>query len=189
MKRALLTAGTVAALGCLLSACGEGRSHLTPRIAIAPAASVTDPSRPYEVLSLSGLGRFEGRCPRGAHSWRLRFVDDEMASDAVSYRVGDGQRHTVNVNPGHAITIHLVPNATRTREPAIRFVPPGQGRGRTKAESVPSTEPLGALIYQATEPQTLRATVHLAFTTMGGESGRCALVGSSVHAHTNPNQH
>jgi hypothetical protein len=117
----------------------------------------------------------------------LRFIlDDEEATETVSYRVGNGARRIVNVNPGHAITIQLVPNVARTHEPA--FVPPiGQPRGRTTATTVPTTAPLEALIYQATEPQTLRADIHLALSTIGGESGRCVLVGSAVNAYTYPN--
>jgi hypothetical protein len=52
---------------------------------------------------------------------------------------------------------------------------------------VPSTVALDALIYQGTEPQTLRADIHLALTTIGGESGQCVLVGSTVSAYTYPN--
>jgi hypothetical protein len=141
-----------------------------------------------EVLSLAGLGTFKGRCPRGARSWTLRFVvDNAEANETVSYRVGARPRRTVNVNPGNAITFRLVPNATMTHEPADRFVPPGQGRGRSKATSVPTTAPLRALIYQATEPQTLRDDVRLALSTVGGESGQCVLVGSTVKAYTYPN--
>ncbi len=139
------------------------------------------------VLSLAGLGTFEGRCPRGARSWTLRFVDNGEANEAVSYRVGNGAARLVTVNPGGVITFHLVPNATRTHEPADRFLPPNQGRGRSAATSVPTTAPLYARIYQATEPQTLRADVHLALWAVGGDSGRCGLVSSTVKAYTYPN--
>ncbi len=128
---------------------------------------------------------FVGRCPRGARSWNLRFVATGEATETLSYRVGTGASRTVNVEPAAAIAIHLVPDAARTHEPADRFVPPvGQGRGVATAMSVPTTTPLHAQIYQATEPQTLRADVDLALSTVGGESGQCALVGSTVHANT-----
>jgi hypothetical protein len=52
---------------------------------------------------------------------------------------------------------------------------------------VPTTAPLQIIIYQATEPQTIRADVRLALATIGGESGQCVLVGSSVNAYTYPN--
>ena len=52
---------------------------------------------------------------------------------------------------------------------------------------MPTTVPLHALIYQGTEPQTLRADVDLALSTIGGESGQCILVGSTVRAYTYPN--
>jgi hypothetical protein len=139
-------------------------------------------------VSLAGLGTFIGRCPRAARSWRLRFVDDAQASETISYRVGTGARHTVNINPGNAIGFQLAPNAVRTHEPADRFVPGvGQPRGRLGATSVPTTAPLRAVIYQATEPQTLQADVRLALATVGGESGQCVLVGSAVKAYTYPN--
>jgi hypothetical protein len=52
---------------------------------------------------------------------------------------------------------------------------------------VPTTKPLHAITYQGTEPQTLRADVSLALATIGGESGQCILVGSTVSAYTYPN--
>jgi hypothetical protein len=105
----------------------------------------------------------------------------------VSYRVGNGARHTIHVNPGRSITLHLLPDAARTREPADRFVPPvGQGRGRAGATTVPTTAPLQAVIYQGTEPETLRADVRLALAASGGETGECVLVGSTVNAYTYP---
>jgi hypothetical protein len=55
------------------------------------------------------------------------------------------------------------------------------------AMSVPTTAPLRGVIYQGTEPQTLRADVELALSTLGGESGQCVLVGSNVSAYTYPN--
>jgi hypothetical protein len=53
--------------------------------------------------------------------------------------------------------------------------------------SVPTTKPLKLQIYQATEPQTLRGDIRLALTSIGGESGQCVMVGSSVDANTYPN--
>jgi hypothetical protein len=92
------------------------------------------------------------------------------------------------VNVDGAITFHLIPNLARTHEPADRFVAHiSHGQGRANAMAVPTTAPLNAIIYQATEPQTLRADVRLALSSIGGESGECALVGSTVHAYTYPN--
>lgn len=138
---------------------------------------------------MSALGTFAGSCPRGGRSWTLRFaVPAEGATDTLSYSVGSGARMTVNVNPGDSVAIKLTPNATRTREPVDRFVPPeGQGRGRVGPTSVLTTLPLRAVIDQGTEPQILRADVRLALSTIGGESGQCVLVGSSVNAYSYPN--
>jgi hypothetical protein len=186
------TAGAtlIAVAAISASACGGGhKQHVTQTRAAAPRPVIrsTHPNA-EEVLSLTGLGTFEGRCPRGARVWLLRFIDNQEATDTVSYRVGTGARRTVNVNPSRSITVQLVPGATTTHEPADRFVPPvGQGRGPAAATSVPSTVALDALIYQGTEPQTLRADIHLALTTIGGESGQCVLVGSTVSAYTYPN--
>jgi hypothetical protein len=140
-------------------------------------------------LGLSGLGTFEGRCPRGARFWTLRFVVTGQATETLTYRIGDGGGavRRVSLQPGRAITIDLVADAAKTHEPADRFLPPGQPRGLTTATSVPTTAPLQAMIYQATEPQTLRADVDLALSTNGDGSDRCVLVGSTVRAYTYPN--
>lgn len=188
MRRTAVTATVIGVFVCTPSACGGGHKQRTHRAGTVTSGSATSSERQNDVLSVSGLGTFEGRCPRGAHTWTLRFVATGAATDTVSYRVGTGGRRTVNVNPGKSIAIHLVPDATRTHEPANPFVPPiGQGRGRAKAMSVSTTAPIQALIYQGTEPQTLRADVHLALATIGGESGQCVLVGSTINAYTYPN--
>jgi hypothetical protein len=187
--RAAVALAAAAVLAAAVSACGGNHKQRLQRAAAETPAAASDSAHrdADEVLSLTGLGRLEGRCPRGARSWVLRFVDDAGAGDAVSYRVGTGARRTVVVDAGKSITVRLVPNATKTHEPAF-VVPKGQPRGRTAATSVATTEPLRALVYQATEPQTLRADVELALTTIAGESGRCVLVGSTVRAYTYPNQ-
>jgi hypothetical protein len=190
MSRTTGAATAMAVLTAAVSACGANHgqpaaatSAVAPRAVSRPAHGGAD-----EVLSASGLGRFEGRCPRGARIWSLRFVNADQATDTISYRVGTGTRREVNVDPGNSIVVRLAPNATRTHEPADRFVAPaGQGRGLARATSVPTTEPLEALIYQGTEPQTLRADVHMALATIGGESGQCVLVGSTINAYSYPN--
>lgn len=186
MKRLSASTAALALFVFLLSGCGGSHHQRIRRSQTVASGSVTHPNRAPEVLSLSGLGTFEGRCPRGARSWTLRFVNGSGATDTVSYRVGTGSRRTVNV--GNAITFRLVPGSARTHEPADRFAPPiGHGRGRANAMVVPTTAPLDAVIYQGTEPQTLRADIHLALSSIGGESGHCVLVGSTVHAYTYPN--
>lgn len=180
MRRTAITAATIAVSVCTLSACGG--SH--PRTRTATSPPLTRPAPSADVLSLSGIGAFEGLCPRGARSWTLRFANIDAATDALSYRVGAGVSRTAVVQPGSAITFHLVPDATRTPEPADRFIPANQGRGLANAMTVPSTQPLLVRLYQATEPQTLRADVRLALTAIGGESGQCVLVGSTVRAYT-----
>jgi hypothetical protein len=105
----------------------------------------------------------------------------------MSYRVGTGARHRINIDPGSAVGIHLVPDATRTHEPADRFIPQAGPHGLANATSVPTTSPLDTVIYQATEPHTLLAVLHLALSSTGGESGQCDLVGSTVHAYTYSN--
>lgn len=178
----------VTAFVCALSGCGasdHGQNHRTRTVVSRPR---TSSARPDEILSLSALGTFEGRCPRGARSWALRFVDTAKATDTFRYQVGPAGRRTVNIDPGNAVSIDLRPGAARTHEPADRFVPPpGQGRGRATAMTVPTTALLHGVIYQGTEPQTLRADVELALSTAGGESGQCVLVGSNVSAFAYPN--
>lgn len=183
VKRSAVVGTVIGIFVCTLSACGSGRERPVRTGAVARASY---PERSYEVLSLSALGKFEGSCPRGARSWTLRFVADDAANETVSYRIGGGRHHTSDVNPGKSIAFHLIANTARTHEP--RLVPPrGQPRGLTTAVSVPTTKPLSVQIYQATEPQTLRANVRLALRTIGGESGQCVLVGSTISAYTYPN--
>jgi hypothetical protein len=174
---------SVALSMCTLSACGGATTQQVVRTVTVRSPPVVH-SGFSDVLALSGLGAFEGSCPRGAPSWTLRFVVDPVANDNVSYRVGTGARRRVNIDPGNAITFHLIPDATKTHEPADRFVPPaGQaGRGVATAMMVPTTAPLQIIIYQATEPQELTADIRLALAS--GESGQCVLVGSSVKAYT-----
>lgn len=185
MQRGVVRATIVVTCACALSACGATGKPSGNRTRTASTASDTLPRD--EVLALAGLGRFEGLCPRGATSWTLRFVVPHAASEAISYHLGTGAAHLVTVQPGSSIAFHLVPNATRTREPKQRFIPSGQPSGRTGPQSLSTTAPLEALIYQATEPQTLRANVRLALRTTGDESGRCVLVGSRVIAGTYTN--
>jgi hypothetical protein len=185
MMRAAAVATGSAVVVCALSACGGGQKQAQQTVTAVSRAAVSS-ARVGDVLSLSGFGTFEGLCPRGGRRWKLRFINPGFATDTISYRIGTGSRRTQNVNPGTTITFGLVPGAARTHEP--RFSPPaGQGHGRTGATTVSSTAPLEVTIYQSTEPQTLRADVRIALTTIGGESGRCVLVGSTVNAHTYPN--
>ncbi len=189
-KGPLAVAGaTLGVVVCSISACGVSHIPTTPVASSVASSPVAPSSRPYEVLSLSALGTFQGRCPRGARIWTLRFVVPRgAATDAVKYRLGSARGRTVEVNPGDALTFRLVPYAARTHESPDRMVPPlGQGRGLTRSTSVPTTMPLNVQIYQGTEPQTLRADIRLALTAIGGESGQCVLVGSTVDANTYPN--
>jgi hypothetical protein len=187
LSRPVAVAAGVAAAAALVSGCGGGQKGRAHGARTTPRVQAATPGRQDVILSLAGLGTFAGRCPRGANSWTLRFVDDGQATDTVSYRVGTTPRHTVNLGPGNAVALQLAPLAARTHEPAEGFVPRGQSRGLTAATAVPTTAPIQASIYQATEPQTLRADVHLALATIGGASGQCALVASTVTARTYPN--
>src|SRR5437763_11344748 len=122
MRRAATVTTAVAVVAVMVSACGGGNDQRADRTGRIALVSHTHAVRHREVLSLAGLGTFRGSCPRAAHSWALRFVDDAEASETVSYRVGTRPRRTVNVNPGNAIVFHLVPNAVRTHEPRGRPV-------------------------------------------------------------------
>ena len=187
--RLAFAVAAAAALAVTVSGCGSSSQtqRLQRAAAVTRAAAMNSSHQDSDrILSVAALGTFEGRCPRGASRWVIRFVPDQNADEAISYRVGTGARRTVVSHAGASITVRLVPNATKTHEPAF-VVPKGQPCGRTAATSVPSTEPLKAQIYQATEPQTLRADIQLSLMTIGGESGRCVLVGSTVHAYSTPN--
>jgi hypothetical protein len=133
-----------------------------------------------EVLAVSTVGGFYGLCPRGAPVWTLRFVATaDSATDAIIFKLGNAAAKHVSVNPANALTFRLVPNSARTREPADSFP-------RLAATAVATTPPLDVEISQGTEPQFLRVDVRLALTTIGGESGHCALAGSSLSARTYP---
>lgn len=184
MVRSAVAVTAIAVAVCTLAACGGGHKQSVRTVTVA-SPTAAGSARTGDVLTVSGLGTFEGLCPRGGASWRLRFIAD-VATETISYRVGAGVRRTVNVEPGNAITFRLAPGAARSHEPP--FVPPrGQPRGLTGARTLPTTEPLQATIYQATEPQTLRANVHLALTAVAAESGQCGLVATTVNAYTYPN--
>src|SRR5258708_6754000 len=104
MRRSAIAATAIAVSMSTLSACGGGHKQQAPRTVTVPSRSGTHPAPP-DVLSLAGLGTFEGRCPRGARSWTLQFVaDPDTATDTLSYRVGTSPRRTVNINPGNALT-------------------------------------------------------------------------------------
>ena len=186
--RSLALATTAGLLAGILSACGGTGKTPTRTVTVVSRSSTTASAPTDEVLSLSALGAFVGRCPRDAHSWTLRFVASPGAADTLRYRIGSGASRTTNVDPGKAVTFQLTPNATKSLEPPDRFVlPPGQGRGRSAVTRLPTTPPLEAVVSQGTEPQTLVANVRLALTTIGGESGRCVLASSAVSANTYPN--
>lgn len=173
---------STATIALSLATAGCGGATKTVTITV-PGRSVTSSStKPTpasdEVLAVPTVGGFYGRCPRGAPVWTLRFVVPvDSATDAIISKLGGGPVKHASVNPGDSLTFHLVPNSVRTHEPPDRFP-------RLPATTVATTPPLVVEISQGTEPQFLRVDVHLALTTIGGESGQCALAGSSVAART-----
>lgn len=160
---------------------GRSVTITVPGRSVTTSAAKPAPT-PVEVLAVPTVGGFYGRCQRGAPTWTLRFevpADSASATDAIIFKLGSGPVKHASVNPGDALAFRLVPNSARTHEPAD--LP-----ARIAATTVPSTPPLDVEISQGTEAQILRVDVHLALTTIGGESGECALAGSSVIARTYP---
>jgi hypothetical protein len=173
-KRAVVAAAlAVAAGGCG----GSTRTvTVTPHAPLVTTPSATSASP--EILAVPTIGRFYGRCPRGAGAWTLRFVvPDTSASDTITSKVGSGPLRRAQVNPGQAATFRLITNAAHVRQPAD----PMSGH---RASTVTTTAPLDIHISQATEPQSLRLDIHLALTAIGGETGQCALAESRVNART-----
>ena len=173
----------VAAIALSFATAGCGRSTKTVTTTV-PGRSVTTSSTGStptsdEVLGVPTVGGFYGLCPRGATVWILRFVAADSATDEIIFKLGNGPAKQASVNPGDTLTFRLVPNSVRTREPADPFP-------RLSATTVATTPPLDVEISQGTEPQFLRVDLDLTLTTIGGESGQCALARSSLSANTYP---
>jgi hypothetical protein len=130
------------------------------------------------VLAAATVDGFYGLCTRGAKEWKLRcVVPSDTATEVITSKLGGGPVRRAGVDPGHAATFHHVPGVARVREPSDRI-------SGHPATTVAATAPLDVQISHGTEPQFLRADVHLAFATVGGETGACALVASRVNART-----
>jgi hypothetical protein len=179
-KRAVIAA----ALAVSAASCGSSTKTVTVTVTApdrSATTSVTTPATAPAVLSIPTVGGFYGRCPRGAPAWTLRFVvPAASASEIITSTIGGGSAQRTQVDPGQAATFHLTPSAAHARQPAD----PMSGH---RATTVATTQPLDVHISQATEPQSLRLDVHLALTTIGGESGQCALADSRVNARTYDN--
>ena len=163
--------------------CGGGTKTVSVTTTAPPATRTVTvpPSASDEVLTIPAVGRFYGRCPRGARVWTLRFVvPADAATEFIRYRIGEGPPRDLKLDPGGAVTVHLVPDAVRITEPADSI-------SRHPATAIATTLPLDAQITQGTEPQFLRAAIHLALAAIGGETGECVLVGSRITARDYPN--
>jgi hypothetical protein len=172
-----------AVVGLLAAGCGGSRGTVTITSAARSAArsSTAVVLGSDEVLAVRTLGGFYGLCPRAASVWTLRFRSPAAtATDLLTYTVGSDPVRRVEVNPGDAVSFHLIPNIARVREPAD----PTSGHPATM---IATTAPLEVQISQDTEAQLLQVDVRLALTTSGGESGDCALAESWVTARTYPN--
>jgi hypothetical protein len=179
-SRGAVTVATIA-FSVATAGCGGSTKTVTTTVPGRPVTTSSTGSTPSsdEVLAVPTVGGFYARCPQGAPIWTLRFVAADSATDAISFKLGSGPAKHASVNPGNALTFRLVPNSARTHEPASQLP-------RLSATTVATTPPLTIEISQGTEPQFLRVDVHLALTTIAGESGRCALAGSSLSARTYP---
>lgn len=175
----LRCAATIAALASAVAGCGGTTRTVSVTTTAPPVTSTaTATLSTDEVLAVPAVGRFDARCPPAAHEWTLRFIAPaDGATDAITSTVRHRRPRRTAVNPGGVATFHLVPGSVPTSEPADRI-------SHHHATTIATTPPLDIHIVQATEPQSVRVDVHLALTTLGGDSGRCALVGSRVDART-----
>jgi len=110
-----------------------------------------------------------------------------MATDSVTYRVGSGRAHSLEVGQGvpasqggPALTLRLVPGRYTSHEPAdpsIRFM-------RANATTLKSTEPIFLDVTQGTEPHVYRVRIRLAVAAALGDTTACALISSRLSATT-----
>ncbi|MGO9791678.1 MAG: hypothetical protein ACLP8S_19895 [Solirubrobacteraceae bacterium] len=174
----------VAAVVALTTA-GCGGSGTTGPIATPARSATSHATTPVsasdEVVGVPSVGGFYGLCPRGARVWTLRFLAPvELATDLITYELGADPARRVALNRGGAVTFRLVPNLARVVEPVDSL-------SGHQATTVATTPPLDIQISQGAEAQELRVDIHLALTTIGGESSRCALAGSWVKARVYTN--
>lgn len=160
----------VAVAGAALSGCGGAspprRHHHTPR------------AQPAELLSVPAVVRIYGRCRPGDRRWTVTLVDSGTATDAITYRVGSGQRHRLTLDPGsQPLILRLAPNAAATREPALPA-------GHLPATTLRTTAPLVLEITQGTEPHIYRLNVRFALGAAIGDTSNCALIAARLAAAT-----
>jgi hypothetical protein len=130
-----------------------------------------------ELLSVPAVGRIYGRCNPGETRWTVTFVNDALATDGVSYRVGSGRARSSTVNPGRTLVLKLTPGRFTSHEPADPV-------SRLPAAAIKTTAPLSLDISQGTEPHIYQVKVRLAVAAAIGDTTNCALISSSMAART-----
>jgi hypothetical protein len=163
----------------LLVGCGGAQSKTVTQTKIATVTTAAHTPGPHlgELLSVPAVGRIYGRCDPGETRWTIKFVNEALATDGVSYRVGTGRPHTSIVNPGQTLVWQLTRGRYTSREPADPV-------SRFPATAIKTTAPLLLDISQGTEPHIYRIQVRLAVAAAIGDTTNCALISSRMDATT-----
>lgn len=168
----------VAAL-CLLAGCGGSSTKTVTRTqtVTVPAPFRTGGAPHGELLSIPAVGRIYARCNPTDRRWTIRLLNDSPATDGVAYRVGSDRARDLGIEPGHALTLSLVPSQFTSHEPA-------DPASRFPAQTLKTTAPISLDIKQGTEPHIYRIKVRFAVAAAIGGTTNCALISSTISAAT-----
>jgi hypothetical protein len=163
----------------LVAGCGGSQSRtVTQTKTTTITTTVTTPGPQLgELLSVPAVGRIYGRCKPGESRWTIKFVNDALATDEVTYRVGSGRAHSSTVNPSQTLVWNLAPGRFTSHEPADPV-------SRFPAAAIKTTAPVSLDIAQGTEPHIYQVKVRLALAAAIGDTTNCALISSSMDART-----
>ena len=168
----------MAAFG-VLAGCGGSRTLTVTRVT---TETVSKPSpvpkvRAGELLSVPAVGRIYARCDPSKGHWTMTFLNDALASDSVTYRIGTQPARRSVVNPGQAVAWTLLPGRYTSREPADKL-------SGFPAAAIRTTEPVSLDVSQGTEPHIYRVKMRLALAAAIGDTVNCALISSNMVAAT-----
>ena len=158
----LLAAAIVCIAALVLAGCGGSGRKQPIRAASAPRVQDL-------LLGLNRLGWVDGNCTRARRFSVTVSVPMSYATDEVTFAVAGEPNRTASIDPGKS----------RTWE-----VPTETVRGTVRSR------PITVKLVQATEPQTLTATVRMLIERGGGSPGECLVNPATMQqrsvSHTGP---
>jgi hypothetical protein len=163
----------------LVVGCGGSQSKTVTRTTLATVTTAANTPGPQlgELLSVPAVGRIYGRCDPGKTRWTIKFVNEALATDGVTYRVGSGRPRSSIVNPGQTLVWQLTRGRYTSHEPADPV-------SRFPATAIKTTAPVSLDISQGTEPHIYRIKIRLAVAAAIGDTTNCALISSRMDATT-----